>query len=251
MAETLDVVISMPAYNEEAAIGGFLTDIADAFSGTSFRIVVVNDCSTDNTQGVLESLVTQGLPLTASTNQRNSGHGPSTLTALRLAIDLNPQHVVATDGDGNIAGDTLRHLYDEASTATPTSVIEGVRTQRDDPWFRKSVSAATRSLVKHHSGHSPKDANTPFRVYPAQTLRKLLHHIPADHMTPNLMISTLVRRRDHGLREIPITPHKREGTNENGSTWKQQFRLIPSRRFIQFCVKATGQWLAPTKALQQ
>jgi len=251
MAETLDVVIAMPAYNEEAAIESFLTDIAAAFSDTSFHIVVIDDCSTDRTRDVLESLATRGLPLTTATNQRNSGHGSSTLTALHLALDLEPHYVVATDGDGHITGDTLRHLYDEAASATPSSVIEGVRTQRDDPWFRKSVSAATRSLVKHHSGHSPKDANTPFRAYPVATLRKLLPHISADHMTPNLMVSVLLRRGNLPFREIPITPHKREGTDENGSTWKQQIRLIPSRRFVQFCLKATGQWLTPTRVEQQ
>ncbi len=237
----------MPAYNEEAAIESFLTDIGDAFSGASFRIVVVDDCSTDNTQRVIESLAKKGLPISTSTNQKNFGHGPSTLMALNLAIELEPQYVVATDGDGHIAGDTLRQLYHEATTSTPASVIEGVRTQRDDPWFRKFVSAATRFLVKCHSGQSPKDANTPFRVYPAETLGKLLAQIPPDHMTPNLVVSTFIRRGDLAFREVPITPHKRQGNHENGSTWKQKFRLIPSCRFLQFLVKATAQSLKPGK----
>jgi len=251
MAVTPLVVIAMPAYNEEAAIESFLTDIAAAFSDVSFYLIVVDDCSTDNTRSVLDDLVTQHLPLTVITNQTNSGHGPSTLTALRLALDLGPRCVVASDGDGHITGETLRHLFNEATKTNPPTVIEGVRTHRDDPWFRKTVSAATRTLVKRHSGQAPQDANTPFRVYPAETLGNLLANVPADHMTPNLMVSTLVRHTGVPFREVPITPHKRKGTDENGSTWQQRFRVLPSRRFLQFCVKATGQWLTPTKATQQ
>ena len=247
MVEKLDVVIAMPAYNEESAIPTFLAEISGAFASVSFRFVVVNDCSTDNTEETLHALKST-YPLDVQTNPQNAGHGPSTLTALRLATDLNPQHVVATDGDGHITGATLRDLYNQAPNQKSPTVTEGVRTQRDDPWFRKTVSAATRKLVKHNSGSAPQDANTPFRVYPTKLLREMLENIPADHMTPNLMMATLVRRDGIPFQEVPITPHKREGTSETGSTWKQRFRLLPSRRFLEFCVKATGQWVAPENA---
>ena len=249
MAGTPDVVIAMPAFNEENAIEAFLAEICDAFDDVFFRLVVVNDCSTDTTEKVLKKL-SDSYPLDVHTNQQNLGHGPSTLTALRLAAELHPTFVLATDGDGHITGETLRHLYDQASASPSGAVVEGARTQRDDPWFRKTVSAATRTLVKKYSGAAPLDANTPFRVYRVEVLQELLIKIPADHMTPNLMVSTFVRKGGVPFHEIPITPHKREGTQENGSTWKQRFRLLPSRRFLQFCVKAMAQWVSPGKAAQ-
>ena len=247
MAGELDVVIAMPAFNEEKAILTFLAEIGDAFAGLSFRFVIVNDCSTDNTEETLHALAAS-YPLNVHTNPHNVGHGPTTITALRLATELNPYHVVATDGDGHITGETLRHLYDQALDQTSPTVIEGVRTRRDDPWFRKTVSAGTRKLVQHHSGIAPHDANTPFRVYPTPLLHELLRSIPTDHMTPNLMMATVVRRDGIPFHEVPITPHRREGTSDNGSTWKQRFRFLPSRRFLQFCVKATAQWVTPKKA---
>lgn len=244
MARKPAVVITMPAFNEESVLPSFLADICEAFAGLDFQVIVVNDCSTDNTEETLHALATS-YPLNVHTNPQNLGHGPSTLTALRLATELNPHHVVATDGDGHITGDTLRHLYDQALDQTSPTVIEGARTRRDDPWFRKTVSAATRKLVQHHSGSAPHDANTPFRVYPTNLLQEIIVNIPADHMTPNLMVATVVRRDGIPFREVPITPHKREGNSETGSTWKQRFRFLPSRRFLQFCVKATTQWVSP------
>ena len=247
MARKPAVVITMPAFNEESVLPSFLADICEAFAGLDFQVIVVNDCSTDNTEETLHALATR-YPLNVHTNPQNAGHGPSTLTALRLATELNPHHVVATDGDGHITGSTLRELYNQALNQTPPAVMEGARTHRNDPWFRKTVSAITRVLVKHHSGSAPRDANTPFRVYPTSTLEELLANIPADHMTPNLMMATLVRRDGIPFQEVPITPHKRKGTDNNGSTWKQRFRFLPSRRFLQFCVKATTQWVTPQKA---
>lgn len=245
----LDVVIAMPAFNEALAIPAFVSEISEAFAGTNFLIVVVNDHSTDDTENTLRTLATT-YPLQFHTNAQNSGHGPSTLKALSLAAGFSPKYVVATDGDGHIAGQVLRRLYDGAWSSKTLTVIEGARTQRDDPWFRKIASAATRFLVKHFSTIPPEDANTPFRVYPTKILRELLTKITADHLTPNLVMATLVRRDGIPFSVIPVAQHKREGTVDNGSTWKQRFRLVPSRRFLHFCVKATVQWLLPGRPLK-
>lgn len=248
MPTTPDVVLAMPAFNEEATIAGFLQEIAHAFESTSFHLVVVNDCSTDHTEQVLRELAEKTLPLTVYSNEKNSGHGPSTLTALTLAISQNPSYIVATDGDGHVTGQTLFDLYQVALNSAENTVIEGVRTQRDDPWFRKLVSFATRTLVRQQSGVGPTDANTPFRVYPREVAKTLLDQIPRDHLTPNLMMSTLVRRQGVPYLEVGIVPHKRKGADVNGSTWKQRFRVLPSRRFLKFCWDATAQWVRPQEA---
>lgn len=249
MTIEVDIVIAMPAFNEASAIPAFVSEINEAFAGLRFLIIVVNDHSTDDTENTLRALATR-YPLEFHTNPQNSGHGPSTLKALSLAMSFSPKYVVATDGDGHIEGLALRHLYDEASEKNTPTIIEGARAQRDDPWFRKIVSAATRFLVKHFTTITPQDANTPFRVYPTKILGELLTKITADHMTPNLAMATLVRRDRVPFSVIPITQHKREGTIENGSTWKQRFRLLPSRRFLKFCVKATAQWITPGKFIK-
>ncbi len=244
-----DVVVAMPAYNEEAAIANFLEEIAKAFSSRSFHVVVVDDCSTDSTREVLEILASEGFPLTVISNHSNSGHGPSTLKALRLSAALDPEHVISTDGDGHIMGATLHDLYKLCLGSLQPAVIEGVRTHRDDPWFRKTVSSATRALVKRKSGVAPLDANTPFRAYPVRVLLSLLESIPEDHMTPNLLMSTLARERQLPLIETPIVVVHREGTEANGSTWKQRFRALPSRRFLQFCWRAATQWFGTRRKL--
>jgi glycosyltransferase involved in cell wall biosynthesis len=210
MRVTPNVVIAMPAFNEGEALRGFLNEISDAFEGISFHLIVVDDTSTDDTLMVLNSLVTQGLPLTTHRNLKNSGHGPSTLTALMMATEKGPRYVVSADGDGHITGGTLRNLFDQCVAADIPVVVEGVRAHRSDPWFRKLVSSATRTLIKSQSGKSPSDANTPFRVYPVEVLTTLLQQIPSHHMTPNLMMSNLVRKS-----HVPFPEHRRPAPHGN------------------------------------
>ena len=241
-----DVVIAMPAFNEEGTLGVFLNEIAEAFSEEYFQLVVVNDCSTDRTKAVLDEL-SLSLPLSHYTNQRNSGHGPATLKSLKLATALRPRYVISCDGDGHITGATLWTLYEHAVGFPNPTIIEGVRTHRSDPWFRKLTSAATRAIVQKHSGRRPLDANTPFRIYPLDVLTGLLTNIPDDHMTPNLMMSSMARRGSYSLAEIPFQPYTRDGSAENGSTWKQKWRFLPSRRFLGFLIRATAQWVLPKK----
>lgn len=246
MQPKLDVVIGMPAFNEETAIESFLVEIVTAFGDVEFRIVVVDDCSADNTKKVIDTAAVHH-PVDTYSNKQNSGHGPTTLRALRHAIELTPKYVVATDGDGHISGSTLRSLYEQAVSSHSLTVIEGARPRAGDPWFRKFVTGTTRLLVKYHCGTAPLDANTPFRVYPTEVLRELVGEIPSDHMTPNLVISTLVRNKNLQVVETAVAAHRREGALLHGSTWKQKHRLVPSLRFLQFCVKAASQWLSRRK----
>lgn len=113
MTRQLDVVIAMPAFNEEATLSRFVAEICEAFEGVAHQIVILNDSSTDNTETTLQFLA-RDYPLIVQTNAKNSGHGPATIGALRLASELDPKLVVAADGDGNIRGTSLRSLYDYA-----------------------------------------------------------------------------------------------------------------------------------------
>ena len=74
-------------------------------------------------------------------SERNRGHGPSTLAALREAIATGADQVVAVDGDGQFRGEDLVRLAREGSEHD-YDVVEGVRSGRKDPVYRAIVSTA-------------------------------------------------------------------------------------------------------------
>jgi len=79
------VCVVMPAYNEQDGIASFLEELSGALAGYSASFIVVNDCSKDATGEAVESLASTGFPVTLVDNTVNSGHGPSTMNALRAA----------------------------------------------------------------------------------------------------------------------------------------------------------------------
>ena len=242
MSKEVRVIVCMPVYNEARTISEFIDDISAALFLVRLSFVVVNDCSTDSTGPVLDEISGDNAAVTIINNKSNLGHGRSTIIALQAACDLEPDYIVAADGDGNILGQDLNSLLKE-SIEGDFDVVEGVRLRPNDKWFRKIVSLFTRILVWHASGSIPADANTPFRVYKRDSLKILLTKVPKDSLVPNLIFSTNSRKFGMKVLEAQIVHKLRSGASEAGSTWNQKFSFLPSRRFLVFCVTAVRQWL--------
>jgi dolichol-phosphate mannosyltransferase len=232
----------MPAWNEASGIGDFLQEIHESFVGIEQTLIVVDDRSTDRTVAVLEQLRDSGLPLQVEGNQVNLGHGPTTVRALRLALETGAQNVIALDGDGQFLGRDIRACYD-ASLELNLQVIEGIRTRDSDPVYRKVTSLATRILVWSRCKSFPKDANTPLRVYQRSALEEILERIPKDSLVPNLMISAYVRANKMRIGFVEVSFIDRRGDNPNSTSWGRSRASLPSKKFIKFCGRATQDWL--------
>ena len=230
----------MPAYNEAEGISSFLEELRDALTSYEVSFVVVNDCSRDSTAEVVGELATDGFPVTLHTNSANSGHGPSTMNALCFGLDSGSDIIVATDGDGQFVGSDVRALVTMVATG-PWDIVEGVRTSRTDPAYRKVTTAATRGLVWTRVRHLPKDANTPLRAYRRSALESLISSVPPRAMTPNLFMSMLARRRGLNVAEVAVRSIPRRGAEAIGTSWGRG-SVLPSKRFVTFCAAATREW---------
>lgn len=230
----------MPAYNEESGINIFLDELNNAFKDKEVQFIVVNDFSKDGTGNAVEQLRASGFPVSIFTNERNSGHGYSTIAALKFGLETNSDVVIAIDGDGQFYGSDVRKVYD--SLSSQIEIVEGVRTERHDPLFRRIVSFATRLLVFSRSRAWPKDANTPLRAYKTKTLEQILKSIPADTPIPNLYISALTRKNNIPKVELVVESRDRIGEEITGTTWGKGVSWLPTKRFVGFTFKAISSW---------
>ena len=232
----------MPSFKEADGIVEFLREISQSFADYEATLLVVDDHSPDSTVEVVEKLARDLGRIVVLPQQRNRGHGPSTLIALKAGLELAPEVIIATDGDGQISGQDLRKLCD-AVLLSEISYAEGIRTCRSDPWFRRVVSATTRSLIWVRSGKMVRDANTPFRAYRPNQLSQILNHLPSESAIPNLVISALVRSWSWNVGEVQVVSRTRRGNSTDGSTWNQKNPLLPSSYFLRFCLQAIKEWL--------
>lgn len=238
----LNLVIAMPVFNESDGIHLFVEEIRKAFEGVAFEIVVIDDFSTDDTYQKLSALEDLGL-VRMQKNSKNLGHGPTTLKCLDLAIELNPDWVMTVDGDGQFNADDMRNLY-ESGQDSQAEIIEGIRSQRNDPLFRQITSRITRLIVRFYGARNVRDANTPLRLYKTPRATELRSVIPDYAVTPNLHISILSRRNQYNIEGFEVHSRDRLGDgSRSGTTWKARSDSLPSKKFIKFCFVALIQMI--------
>lgn len=231
------LAIVMPVYNESEGISEFINEISSEFSGISLSLHVVNDCSTDETLSVLNEIGKNIPYLNVLTNKVNSGHGPTTLRALREGLSSNAQVIMAVDGDGQFIAQEMREFY-EAFLISSRLYGEGLREYRQDPWYRKSISFITRMIVTLKSGKYSKDANTPCRIYKKEFLESALQRISSSSLTPNIQMSIFARRSDLEIHTFRLTNIARRGSVEVGTSWGKNTKFLPSKRLVIFCKNA-------------
>jgi dolichol-phosphate mannosyltransferase len=240
------IIITMPAYNEEEGLPVFVSEIASCLHNYDLHFIVIDDKSSDHTLKVLGDIQQTGLNLIAVSNRVNRGHGPSTMIGMKLAIAEGADVIITTDGDGQFVGIDFQKVLDTLLDGN-FEIVEGVRTERFDPLYRKFVSAFTRLLVFRRSRKRPQDANTPLRAYRPEILERLLTDIPENSAIPNLHISALTRTSNLSIAEVPVRSIARRGSVKSGSTWGNRREYIPTRRFIRFCKSAVSEWVSASR----
>ena len=232
----------MPVFNEAEGISSFLKELNEYIPNAKF--IVIDDCSTDRTKNVIETMISSKLlSINLYENEKNLGHGPSTVRGMKLASTDSKDWIITVDGDGQFLGEEIRDALIFAKKSGK-DVFEGVRTRVNEPYFRQVVTFLTRVLVFLRCGERPKDANTPFRIYAPGVLEKVLYSMPEFSMIPNLRISIICRRLNLQIGSIRVCFIPRRGESVHGSTWGQKSLQMPSKRFITFCIKAAKEYLS-------
>jgi dolichol-phosphate mannosyltransferase len=233
------VAVAIPAYNEADGIAGFIEEVDRALNPqvSSLRLIVVDDGSSDDTQGVLEAVRSRiHGTLEVLPNGSNRGHGPSLITAYQRALEHKPDFVLQVDGDGQFHGSDLRRvlvlLIDEAHA------VSGVRRFRQDPWFRMAMTRLLRSYVRISFGVGARDPNCPLRGYEAQLLRNLLAALPQPCLIPNLYLTVIAARRGLALVEVDVSHRVRRGASITGTTWARTARSPIPWRLVRFSLAA-------------
>lgn len=240
----MKIIFTMPVYNEAEGIVNFCEEIFETFKMFDVKLVLVNDRSSDNSEEIISRHLLQKYEskVTLINNEINLGHGPSTLIGMRQALLRHEvEFIITVDGDGQFRSEEILALVNHHREFR-LEITEGVRINREDPYFRKISTGVCKFLVFTVTGKMPKDANTCLRIYTPNSLRSVIEGIPPNFLIPNLLISAFTRKYKLKFGQVEINSIPRRGVDSIGSTWKQKFSFLPSKRFMKFCLKSTTQW---------
>ncbi len=216
----LDLAVVMPVYNEEACIARVVLSHRDVLStlGIRFRMIVLNDGSTDATAASLEPFRSD--PLVEVIDQPNRGHGPTILRGYRRAVGVS-DWVFQCDSDDEITPQYLPVFWQRR---LQFDAVLGIRQHGERSFARKIVSKIARLTVRLLFGRGVHDVNVPYRLIRAPVLKRLIEQIPPGTFAPNVIISGSLARAGLRILEIPVACEGRK----TGSPSIVKFRLWKS-----------------------
>lgn len=192
--------IVMPAYNEadhiEPCVLEWYEGVVSRVTGA--EMIVVDDCSRDDTGERLRSLAARLPALRVFTTPVNGGHGP----ALRFGLEhASGEFVFHTDSDRQHTPDDFWALWERRAAA---DFVFGVRDHRADGAFRAMISSMMRVLNALLWGHWIDDANCPYKLMRRTALEQVLPSIPRSSFIPMVMVSVLAHRGGFRVSEVKV-----------------------------------------------
>ncbi len=161
------VSILVPAYNEEDAITNVVTELKEAMttSDWTYEIIVVDDCSRDNT-----ALVAEKTGVKVVSHPENMGYGG----ALRTGIEHASYDWIATiDADCSYPPRELLKLFPHAPTH---DMVVGAR-QGKNYWgtvFKHPARLVFLALAQFVVGYRIPDVNSGLRLFRKSVVQEML-----------------------------------------------------------------------------
>jgi len=203
------VLIIIPAFNEQTALGGLLAEIRALPPGTAeLTTVVVDDGSSDRTAEVAREGGARVLELSD-----NLGIGGAVQSGLRLAAREGFDYAIQVDGDGQHPPSELARLLEAAAVSPTPDLLVGTR-YRDKANFRSTVLRRLGSwwlkvVLRVVARVRISDPTSGFRLYGPRALRLFDETYPYDYPEPESL--AIARANGLVLAEVAVTMRERQG----------------------------------------
>jgi len=222
MPNTLELVVVIPAYNEEACIESVILHWIEGISSfipkDQFKILVINDGSKDQTGKLLDE-ISGDHPNLIAKHQLNGGHGNAVVNGYKMALELHPAYVFQTDSDDQFIPEDFQKFWVKRHES---QFILGHRLVRHDDPFRLIITRILKYSLVFFMGHTSMMPIFHFD-YLKLAFEKLLAALPTPTpFAPNIFLSVLAKKSGENLFNIPVTHKERE----TGEVSIRHFKLL-------------------------
>lgn len=216
----MKILTIVPAYNEAGAIEKTLGCIRAV--DMDLGIVVIDDCSTDNTaeraRGTGAAVVS--LPI-------NLGIGGAVQTGFRFAVENRYHVAVQVDGDGQHDPAFIPELIAPILEGS-ADVVVGSRFIRREGYqsrfLRRMGIRMFQYLNRVLIRQKITDSTSGFRAYNAAALEVLQDNYPVDYPEPEALV--MLKKRGFRITEVPVIMRDRHAGVSSISGWKSAYYMI-------------------------
>jgi len=200
------ISVFFPVYNDEKTIPKLVADVVPILKRISddYEVILVNDCSTDNSAKVVEQLAKKYPHVRTIHHEHNMGYGGSLKSGIYGA---RKEWVFYTDGDGQYDVAELEKLVPWMGSA---DLVNGYKISRSDSYMRRIAGFAYKKFINFMFRINIQDVDCDFRlmrrnIFDSITLTSDSGFIDGE------MIAKL-RRKGVRVKDVPVHHYPRLGT---------------------------------------
>ena len=191
------LMILIPAFNEEGAVGHVVEAVKQAMPGT--RVLVVDDCSKDGTVWRARAAGAGVLPL-----PHHLGLGGCVQAGYKLAFELGYEYVIRVDGDGQHDARDIPKVFETLCDSGCEMVI-GSRyvdgTSGGTSWLRAAGIRFFRLVLRPILGKPVRDPTSGFVGVNRSALEVFSRSFPLEY--PEIEALVVLQRRRFRFIEVP------------------------------------------------
>mgnify|MGYP003343953526 FL=1 len=207
-------LVVIPTFNEAGNIKSLIDQLFTAIPGV--EVMVVDDGSPDGTALICKGLQENNKNLHLIERHSKSGIGSAYRMAFVWALEQGFDEIVEMDADGSHQVTDLLRMIDAKTMNPDVGLIIGSRWIRGGKtvnWSRSRelLSRLANRYVRIALGMGVNDSTAGFRIYSAQTLRKIdLGHIRSEGYSFQIEMTRAAHKSGAVIMEVPITFKERE-----------------------------------------
>ncbi len=215
----MKTLIIIPAYNEADNLPKLFNSLKE--TGEDYDIVVINDCSKDNTEAVCREHGVKVISLPV-----NLGIGGAVQTGYRYAFYKGYDAAVQVDGDGQHDPQFIRFLIKRLEEGNDLCIgsrfieNEGFQSSKSRRVGIKYFSWLIRLLTRKRI----TDPTSGFRACNRNVIRLFANEYPKDFPEPETVVTVL--RNKLKVTEMPVIMKSREGGVSSITNRKAVYYMI-------------------------
>lgn len=217
----MKILAIIPAYNEEDNITELLKEVLN-LKNLNLDVVVINDCSTDNTANICKEMGVKVINLPC-----NLGIGGAVQTGYKYAFVNKYDIAIQIDGDGQhkpeYINDLMKPLLDEdidmaiGSRYIKRQGFQSTIIRRFGiKYFSKLINAFTKQKVT--------DPTSGFRACNSKVIELFSKRYPQDYPEPESIV--FLNRNHFKVKEVPVVMKERIGGVSSISPLKSIYYMI-------------------------
>jgi hypothetical protein len=212
----MKIAAIVPAYNESHSIKNVVEELMAMSEGKKFllTVVVVNDCSTDNTGEIIDKLPCVALHLPV-----NLGIGGAVQTGFKFAFENDFDYAIQVDGDGQHPASEIPKIV-EGALSNSWDITIGSRFLTKEGF---QSSGMRRTGIKYFSrlnklltGLTIHDTTSGFRLLNKKTLEIVSNYYPDEYPEPEAIV--LYAKHHLKTGEVQVQMRERQGGTSSINT---------------------------------